>query len=426
MLDLKLIRANPELVRAGLRKRGLEDAPVEEILRADAGRRQLLTEVESLEAERNRVSTRIAEAKRKGGEAEAEILRMREVGDRIKQLRGELRAVEGELDRLLLNLPNLPDASSPEGLTEESNVVVREWGEPRKFSFEPKPHWELGAALGILDFEAAARISGANFEVMQGAGARLRRGLIDFMLDLHTREHGYTEVALPVIARRDSLIASGHLPFYEEDQFKLAEGDFFLIPTAEAALANLHRDQILEASQLPRYYVAHTPCFRNEKFSGGKETRGLIRQYQFDKVELFKFVRPETSFDELEKLVADAERVYQLLGLPYRLELLCAGEISKAATKAYDPVAWFPGMEKWLELSSCSNCLDWQARRANIRFRPAPGARPEFVHTLNGSGLAVGRTLACLLENYQEADGSLRVPDVLVDCMGGLRRIEPR
>ena len=350
---------------------------------------------------------------------------MRQVGDRIGELRDELRAVEPHLESLLLNLPNLPDASTPEGLTEDQNVVVRSWGEPRKFSFQAKPHWALGPALGILDFEAAAKISGANFEVMRGPGARLRRALIDFMLDLHTRDDRYTEVALPVIARRDSLLASGHLPFYEEDQFKLVEQDFYLIPTAEAALANLHRDEILEASRLPRCYVAHTPCFRNEKFSGGKETRGLIRQYQFDKVELFKLVRPETSFEELEKLVADAERVYQLLELPYRLELLCAGEISKAAAKAYDPVAWFPGMEKWLELSSCSNCLDWQARRANIRFRPAPKAKPEFVHTLNGSGLAVGRTLACVIENYQEADGSIRVPDVLVDYMNGLTRIEP-
>ena len=303
-------------------------------------------------------------------------------------------------------------------------MIVREWGEPRAFDFEPKPHWEIATDLDIVDFDRATNIAGANFELFKGVGARLRRALIDFMLDVHTKEHGYTEVALPIIARRDSLIASGHLPKFEDDQFHLRENDMFLIPTAEASLVNIHRDEILEADTLPRSYVAHTPCFRYEKFGAGKESRGLIRQFQFDKVEMFKFVLPETSADGLESLVQHAETVYHRLGIPYKLALLCAGEMSVAATKAYDPMAWFPGTGSWMELSSCSNCLDWQARRANIRFRREQGAKPEFVHTLNGSGLAVGRTFAAILENYQEEDGSVSVPEVLVPYMGGIGVIE--
>ncbi|MCJ7822463.1 MAG: serine--tRNA ligase, partial [Armatimonadetes bacterium] len=348
------------------------------------------------------------------------VAEMRRVGDRIKELEQTLREVETEQERLALEIPNIPDASTPVGTTEEENVIVREWGEPRKFDFEPKPHWEIAVNLDIVDFERAATIAGANFEVFKGAGARLRRALINFMLDLHTREHGYTEVAPPVLARRDSLVASGHLPKFEEDQFHVRENDMFLIPTAESALANLHRDEILEAEALPLRYVAYTPCFRHEKFSAGKESRGLIRQFQFDKVEMFKFVTPETSMHELESLLGNAERVYQLLGIPYKLALLCAGEMSVAAAKAYDPMAWFPGTGKWMELSSCSNCLDWQARRANVRFRRERGAKPEFVHTLNGSGLAVGRTFAAILENHQQEDGSVTVPEALRGYMNGL------
>ena len=424
MLDLRLIRNNPDLVRRSIKRRGGDDAPLDALLAADERRRDLLAEVESLRAERNRASDEIAKVKRAGGEASDAIAEMRKVGDRIAELEGELREVDAEVARLGLELPNLVSDDTPEGTTEEENVVVREWGEPRAFDFEPKPHWEIAVNLDIVDFERATNIAGANFEVFKGAGARLRRALINFMLDLHTTEHGYTEVAPPVLARRDSLIASGHLPKFEEDQFHVRENDLFLIPTAESALANLHRDEILDGETLPRRYVAYTPCFRHEKFGAGKESRGLIRQFQFDKVEMFRFVTPESSMDALESLVQNAEKVYQLLGIPYKLELHCAGDMAPQAAKAYDPLAWFPGTDKWMELSSCSNCLDWQARRANIRFRRERGARPEFVHTLNGSGLAVGRTFAALLENYQQADGSVTVPEALAPYMGGISVIK--
>jgi seryl-tRNA synthetase len=422
MLDLRLIRSEPDLVRQGLRRRGWDASPVDELLAADERRRGIISQVESLKAERNRVSQEIAAIKKATGDAADLIAEMRRVGDRIKELDASLREVEAEVDRLALRIPNLPDASTPEGATEEENVIVREWGEPRRFDFQPKPHWEIGVDLDIIDFERATRISGANFEVFKGLGARLRRALTNFMLDLHTAA-GYTEAAPPVIARRDSLVASGHLPKFEEEQFHLLENDLFLIPTAEAAIANLHRDEILEGDALPLRYVAHTLCFRYEKFSAGKESRGLIRQFQFDKVELFKFVTPESSMEELESLLSQAELVHRKLGIPYRLALLCAGEMSMAAAKAYDPMAWFPGTDSWMELSSCSNCLDWQARRANVRFRRERAAKPEFVHTLNGSGLAVGRTLACILENYQNEDGSVTIPEALVDYMGGVKAI---
>jgi seryl-tRNA synthetase len=423
MLDLKLIRSDPERVRAGMRKRGQDSAVLDSLLAADERRRATLTEVETLKAERNRVSEEIAKIKQAKGDAGELIAEMRAVGERIKAFDADLRDVDIEVERLSLMLPNLPDESTPAGATEAENVTVREWGKPREFDFEPRPHWEIGVELDILDFERATKIAGARFEVFKGAGALMRRALINLMLDMHTKEHGYREVAPPVLARREALIASGHLPKFEKEQFHVRENDMFLIPTAESALANLHRDEILDADTLPRNYCAHTPCFRYEKVGAGKESRGLIRQYQFDKVEMFKFVLPETSAEELEAIVRHAESVYQRLGLPYRLELLCAGEMSMAATKAYDPVAWFPGVGKWMELSSCSNCLDWQARRANVRFRREKGAKPEFAHTLNGSGLAVGRTLACILENYQSADGSVTVPEALVEYMGGVRVI---
>jgi seryl-tRNA synthetase len=425
MLDIRLIRENPELVRAAIERRGGDDAPLDALLRADERRRALLLQVEGLRADRNRVSEEIGTIKKAGGDAAEMVVEMRKVGERIKELEGSLREVEAEQERLALELPNIPDESAPEGTTEDDNVVAREWGEPREFDFEPKPHWEIAVNLGIVDFERATNIAGANFEVFTGAGARLRRALINFMLDLHTQEHGYTEVAPPVIARRDSLIASGHLPKFEGEQFHVRENDMFLIPTAEAALVNIHRDEILEAEALPVRYVAYTPCFRNEKFGAGKESRGLVRQFQFDKVEMFKFVVPETSMEELESLVREAESVYQKLGIPYRLELLCGGQMSMAAAKAYDPMAWFPGTGSWMELSSCSNCLDWQARRANVRFRREKGAKPEFVHTLNGSGLAVGRTFAAILENYQQEDGSVVVPEALRAYMGGVEVISP-
>ena len=423
MLDIRLIRDNPELVRDAIRRRGQDTAPLEALLRADERRRALLIQVEGLRADRNRVSEQIGTIKQAGGDASEMVAQMRTVGDRIKELEADLGEVEAEQERLALEIPNIPDESVPAGTSEDDNVIVREWGKPREFDFEPKPHWEIAVALDIVDFERATNISGANFEIFKGDGARLRRALINFMLDLHTSEHGYAEVSPPLIARRDSLVASGHLPKFEDDQFHVRENDMFLIPTSEASLVNIHRDEILEAAALPLKYVAYTPCFRNEKFGAGTESRGLIRQFQFDKVEMFKFVPPETSMDELESLIRQAEKVYQLLGIPYKLALMCAGEMSVAAAKAYDPMAWFPGTGKWMELSSCSNCLDWQARRANVRFRRERGARPEFVHTLNGSGLAVGRTFAAILENYQQEDGSVAVPEALVHYMNGTERI---
>ena len=420
MLDIRLIRTDPEKVRQGFVKRGQDPAPLDALFRADERRREVLQEVEALRAERNRVSEEIGKLKKGGSDAAEMVAEMRRVGDRIKAIEEDLREVEVEFDRLMLEMPNIPDSSAPAGADEDHNVIVREWGEPRAFDFEPRPHWEIAANLDIVDFERATKIAGANFEVFKGAGALLRRALIGFMLDVHTKEHGYTEVAPPILARRDALIASGHLPKFEEDQFHIRENDMFLIPTGESALANLHRDEILEADRLPLNYVAYTPCFRHEKFGAGKESRGLIRQFQFDKVEMFKFVQPESSMDELESLVRQAETIYQRLGIPYKLALMCAGEMSMAAAKAYDPMAWFPGTDKWMELSSCSNCLDWQARRANVRFRPEKGAKPEFVHTLNGSGLAVGRTFAAILENYQQEDGSVTVPEGLRGYMDGL------
>ncbi len=425
MLDIRLIRDNPELVRDAIRRRGLDASPLDALLRSDERRRALLTQVEGLRADRNRVSEEIGRLKQAGGDVSEMVAQMRSVGNRIKELEADLREVDSEQERLALEIPNIPDESVPAGTTEDENVIVREWGEPREFDFEPKPHWEIAVALDIVDFERATNISGANFEVFKGDGARLRRALINFMLDLHTSEHGYAEVSPPLLARRDSLIASGHLPKFEDDQFHVKENDMFLIPTSEASLVNIHRDEILEAAALPLRYVAYTPCFRYEKFGAGKESRGLIRQFQFDKVEMFKFVSPETSMDEFESLVQNAETVYQVLELPYKLELHCAGDMAPQAAKAYDPLAWFPGTAKWLELSSCSNCTDWQARRANVRFRREQGARPEFVHTLNGSGLAVGRTFAAILENYQQEDGSVLVPEALREYMGDTERIGP-
>ena len=424
MLDIHLIRDDPERVRKAIRQRGGDEAPVDALLLVDERRRALLIQVESLRADRNRVSEEIAIIKRAGGDAADMIAEMRRVGGRIRELEEELREVETEHRGLALEIPNLVSEDTPDGTDEDENVIVRECGEPRTFDFDPKPHWGIAVDLDIVDFERATRISSANFEVFKGPGALLRRALINFMLDVHTQEHGYTEAAPPVIARRDSLVASGHLPKFEEDQFHVRENDMFLIPTAEAALVNIHRDEILDAAVLPLKYVAYTPCFRNEKFGAGKESRGLIRQFQFDKVEMFKFVFPEVSMDELESLVRNAETVYQRLGIPYRLALLCAGEMGIQAVKAYDPMAWFPGTGSWMELSSCSNCLDYQARRANIRFRREKGAKPEFVHTLNGSGLAVGRTFAAILENCQQEDGSVIVPEVLRPYMGGLPVIQ--
>ncbi|NLG78591.1 MAG: serine--tRNA ligase [Firmicutes bacterium] len=423
MLDIKLLRQNPETVRDALARRGEDDAVLDEVLAADEERRKLIYEVEQLKKRRNEVSDDIARMKKDGRDASAAILEMREVSAKIKEMDGAVRALDEKLAALLLAIPNIPHPSVPLGKDESENVEVRRWGTPRQFDFEPKPHWEIGVDLGILDFERAAKITGARFTVFRGAGARLVRALISFMIDMHTKEHGYTEVYPPFLVNRESMIGTGQLPKFAEDMFRCEGTDYYLVPTAEVPVTNLYRGEILDASQLPIYHVAYTACFRAEAGSAGRDTRGLVRQHEFDKVELVKFVRPETSYDELEKLVGDAEDVLQRLELPYRVVMMCTGDVGFAAAKKYDPEVWMPSYGRYVEISSCSNFEAFQARRADIKFRPAPGAKPEYVHTLNGSGLAVGRTFAAILENYQEADGSVTIPEALRPYMGGLQRI---
>ena len=423
MLDIKLLRQNPEIVRDALARRGEDDAVLDEVLAADEERRKLIYEVEQLKKRRNEVSDDIARMKKDGRDASAAILEMREVSAKIKEMDDAVRALDEKLAALLLAIPNIPHPSVPLGKDESENVEVRRWGTPRKFDFKPKPHWEIGVDLGILDFERAAKITGARFTVFRGAGARLVRALISFMIDMHTKEHGYTEVYPPFLVNRESMIGTGQLPKFAEDMFRCEGTDYYLVPTAEVPVTNLYRGEILDASQLPIYHVAYTACFRAEAGSAGRDTRGLVRQHEFDKVELVKFVRPETSYDELEKLVGDAEDVLQRLELPYRVVMMCTGDVGFAAAKKYDPEVWMPSYGRYVEISSCSNFEAFQARRADIKFRPAPGAKPEYVHTLNGSGLAVGRTFAAILENYQEADGSVTIPEALRPYMGGLQRI---
>lgn len=423
MLDIKLIRQNPEIVRDALARRGEDDAVLDEVLAADEARRKLIYEVEQLKKRRNEVSDDIARMKKDGRDASAAILEMREVSAKIKEMDDAVRALDEKLTALMLGIPNIPHPSVPVGKDESENVEVRRWGTPRQFDFEPKPHWEIGVDLGILDFERAAKITGARFTVFRGAGARLVRALISFMIDMHTKEHGYTEVYPPFLVNRESMIGTGQLPKFAEDVFRCEGTDYYLVPTAEVPVTNLYRGEILDASQLPIYHVAYTACFRAEAGSAGRDTRGLVRQHEFDKVELVKFVRPETSYDELEKLVGDAEDVLQRLGLPYRVVMMCTGDVGFAAAKKYDPEVWMPSYGRYVEISSCSNFEAFQARRADIKFRPAPGAKPEYVHTLNGSGLAVGRTFAAILENYQDADGSVTIPEALRPYMGGLERI---
>lgn len=423
MLDIKLIRQNPEIVRDALARRGEDDAVLDEVLAVDEERRKLIYEVEQLKKRRNEVSDEIARVKKSGGDATDAILEMRDVSAKIKEMDDSVRALDEKLTSLLLAIPNIPHSSVPTGKDESENVEIRRWGTPRKFDFEPKPHWELGVDLGILDFERAAKITGARFTVFRGAGARMVRALIAFMIDLHTKEHGYTEVYPPFLVNRESMIGTGQLPKFAEDMFRCEGTDYYLVPTAEVPVTNLYRGEILEASELPIYHVAYTACFRAEAGSAGRDTRGLVRQHEFDKVELVKFVRPETSYDELEKLVHDAEDVLKRLELPYRVVMMCTGDVGFAAAKKYDPEVWMPSYGRYVEISSCSNFEAFQARRADIKFRPAPGAKPEYVHTLNGSGLAVGRTFAAILENYQEADGSVIVPKALRPYMDGLERI---
>lgn len=424
MLDLRLIRTQPERVREAVRRRGV-DVPLERLIEADKAWRAKLSEVEKLKAERNEASAAIGALKRAGQDASEAVARMKGVAERIKQLDGEVAALEEEINGLLLEIPNIPHESVPAGSSDADNVEVKRVGEPPRFDFEPRPHWEVGARLGILDFERAGKVTGARFAFLRGLGARLERALIRFMLDLHTQESGYVELWAPFIVNEASMRGTGQLPKFAEDMFRLEGTDYYLVPTAEVPLTNYHAGEILDGRLLPLSYTAYTPCFRAEAGAHGRDTRGLIRQHQFDKVELVKFATPESSYDELERLLADAEKVLQALELPYRVSVLCTGDLGFSAAKTYDIEVWMPSYGRYVEISSCSNFEDFQARRAQIRYRPEPGAKAELVHTLNGSGLAVGRTFAAILENFQQADGAVRVPERLRSYLGGLAVIEP-
>ena len=421
MLDQRFVRQNPDAVKQAVANKN-ERVDVDRFLELDARRRELLQTGESLKQRRNTVSDEIARMKRGGEDASARIAEMREVSARVKGIDADLAELQDGLRALLERLPNIPHPSVPVGAGESENVEVRRWGVTAEAEFERKAHWDLGEALDIIDFQRAGKISGSHFVLFKGEGARLQRALIQFMLDLHIRKHGYTEIIPPYIVNRRSMFGTGQLPKMEEDMYRTDADDLFLIPTAEVPVTNMHRDEILSEGDLPIYYTAYSPCFRREAGSYGRETRGLIRVHQFDKVEMVKFVRPETSYDELETLVNDAEEVLQLLNIPYRVMALSTGELSFAAAKCYDLEAWAPGVNRWLEVSSCSNFEDFQARRSGIRYRDKDG-KSRFVHTLNGSGMGMARTLIAVLEHYQTERGGIRVPEVLVPYMGGLKEI---
>jgi len=422
MLDIKYLRQNIDFVAARMRERG-QEMNLGRFAALDAKRREIIQEVEGLRGERNAVSKLIGERKQKQEDAADLIARMGEVSNRIRELDESLKGMDEELRQILITLPNIPHESVACGKGAEDNPVVRVWGEKPSFSFAPRPHWEIGEALDILDFARGAKIAGARFTLYRGLGARLERALINFMLDLHTAGHGYTEVLPPFLANRESMTGTGQLPKFEEDLFRIDKTDYFLIPTAEVPVTNIHRDEIIAEKSLPLRYAAYTPCFRAEAGSYGKDTRGLIRQHQFNKVELVKFARPEDSYEELERLTLDAEEVLRRLKIPYRVVSLCTADLGFSAAKTYDIEAWLPGQEAYREISSCSNFGDFQARRASIRFRREQSGKVEFVHTLNGSGLAVGRTLVAVLENFQQADGSVAIPEALRPYMGGVDRI---
>ena len=426
MLDPAYLRDHQEDVKRGLESRGINaDGELEQLAVLENRRRRLIPELEGLKRDQNASGDEVARAKRQGKDASGIFEGNRQRAQQIRQLSIELDQVEHQRVNLLMGLPNLPHVSVPRGKNASENGVVRTWGEPRTFEFEPQAHWDLGPALGILDFERATKMSGSRFAVLLGAGARLSRALIDFMLDLHTREHGYLEVAPPLLVNRASLEGTGQLPKFESELFKIAgEWDLFLIPTAEVPLTNLHRSEILNGDTLPLKYVGYTPCFRSEAGSYGADVRGLIRQHQFDKVELVKITRPEQSYDELEALTLNAEEVLKRLGLPYRTIVLCSGDLGLNMAKTYDIEVWLPSQKQYREISSCSNAEAFQARRANIKFKLGGTGKADFAHTLNGSGLAVGRTIIAVLENYQQKDGSVVVPEVLRSYMGGLEVIE--
>lgn len=417
MLDIKFVRDNPEKVEQALNNRGAAMG-LDEFISYEKERRELLAEVETLKNQRNTVSQEISRKKKAGENADDMIVEMREVGDRISAIDAKLKETEASLNGIIMNIPNVPHESVPVGKDEHDNKEIRRWGTPGEFAFEPKPHWEIGEKLGILDFERGGKVTGARFTFYKGLGSRLERSLINFMLDLHTKEHGYTEFFPPFIVNEASMIGTGQLPKFAQDMFKLEGLDYYLIPTAEVPITNLHRQEILDAKDLPLYYTAYSACFRAEAGAAGRDTRGLIRLHQFNKVELVKFSLPEESYNELEKLTLNAEKVLQLLGLPHRTMLLCSGDMGFSSAKTYDLEVWLPSFNTYREISSCSNFEDFQARRAEIKFRREPKAKPEFVHTLNGSGVAIGRTVAAILENYQQADGSVIIPELLRPYMG--------
>ena len=410
MLDIKLIRENHDVVLKAMEKRGEDLGQVREIIDLDNTYRQLLKEAETLRARRNDVSKQISRMKDKPADLIAE---MRQVGDRITQIESEANQVADKLEDKSLRLPNLPAEDVPVGKDAADNKEVRSWGKPKDFNFEPLPHWELGEKLGVIDFQRGVKLSGTRFYILSGLGSQLQRALINFMLDTHSKQHGYTEIYPPFMVKRDCLIGSGNLPKFADNLYHDAEEDYWFIPTAEVPLTNMHRDEIIPPATLPIYYVSHTSCFRREKMAAGKDTRGIKRGHQFEKVEMYKFVEPETSDGELIKLVGDAEDICQKLGLPYRVIQLCTGDLGFAAVKTFDIEMWAPGCKEWLEVSSCSNCGDFQARRANVRYRPDPEAKPRLVHTLNGSGLALPRVMIAIMENYQQADGSITIPEAL-------------
>ncbi|EDH0938457.1 serine--tRNA ligase [Listeria monocytogenes] len=424
MLDVKLLRNNFDEVKQKLQNRGEDLGEFEKFCELDKRRRTLIVETEALKSQRNEVSQEIAKLKREKQDADAKIEEMRVVGDRIKTLDIELREIDEKLDMILMSIPNIPHESTPVGESEDDNVEIRKWGEVRAFDFEPKAHWDLGTDLDILDFENAAKVTGSRFVFYKKLGARLERALINFMMDLHSNEHGYEEMLPPYMVNRASMTGTGQLPKFEEDAFLIEAEDYFLIPTAEVPVTNYHREDILKAEDLPRKYTAFSACFRSEAGSAGRDTRGLIRQHQFNKVELVQFVKPEDSYAALEKLTGNAEEVLRRLELPYRVLSMCTADLGFTAAKKYDLEVWIPSYNSYREISSCSNFESFQARRANIRFRREPGSKPEYVHTLNGSGLALGRTVAAILENYQDADGSVRIPKVLQGYMGGIEKIE--
>ena len=424
MLDIKLIRNNPEILqRALLKSKGKFD--IDGLMALDAKRRELIYKTEQMKGKQNSDSKLIPRYKKEGKDTASLMEEMKALSSSIKELDLQLKEVDGKIDGILLTIPNVPHESVPAGDSDADNLEIRRWGKPVSFGFEPKPHWDIGEALGILDFEMGARVTGARFTFYKGMGARLERALMNFMLDLHTEKHGYKEIFPPFMVHRNSMIGTGQLPKFEEDAFKVANTDYFLIPTAEVPVTNMYRGQVLDIKDLPILHAAYSACFRAEAGAAGRDTRGLIRQHQFNKVELVKFTTPETSYDELEKLTNDAEEVLQLLGLPYRVVRLCVGDLGFSSAMTYDLEVWMPSYNRYVEISSCSNFESFQARRADIKFRREPKGKLEFVHTLNGSGVALGRTTACILETYQQADGSVAIPEVLRKYMGGAEVIKP-